>query len=151
MEIEHFADIEAEFIRRVHDAVWASVATVDRAGRPRSRVLHTIWEGRTGWAATRPHSHKARHLEHNPYVSLAYIKDPINPVYADCEALWVDDQDEKARIWELFRSTPPPLGYDPAIAFNSVDDPLYGLLKLVPWRIQLYTLAGENKVWRARK
>ena len=45
MEVTNFAEIEAEFIERVHTMVWCSAATVDRQGRPRSRILHPIWEG----------------------------------------------------------------------------------------------------------
>ncbi len=33
-----------EFLDIAHRIVWASVATVDRRDRPRSRVLHPIWE-----------------------------------------------------------------------------------------------------------
>jgi hypothetical protein len=46
------------FVEMDHQIVWCSVATVDRAGRPRSRVLHPIWvwseEALTGWVATMP-------------------------------------------------------------------------------------------------
>ncbi|HET8841019.1 MAG TPA: pyridoxamine 5'-phosphate oxidase family protein [Ktedonobacteraceae bacterium] len=73
MEVTHFSEIEEEFLQRVHTMVWCSVATIDRKQRPRSRILHPIWEGVTGWIATHPHSHKAQHLEHCPYISLAYI------------------------------------------------------------------------------
>jgi general stress protein 26 len=149
METQDFGAIEEEFIQRAHSAVWAAVATVDRLGRPRSRVLHPIWQGQVGWIATRPQSHKAKHLARNPYVSLAYMKDPLNPVYVDCKAAWERDPAKKARIWDLFLTTPPPLGYDPRLAFGSLDDPRFGVLKLTPWRIQLYTLDGENKIWRA--
>ncbi len=152
MDVQTFAEIEAEFIDRAHSAVWCSVATVDSQGRPRSRVLHPIWEGSTGWIATRPDSLKARHLAHNPHVSLTYMADVIKPVYVEAIAEWVTDEATKVRIWNLFKETPPPLGYDPAMAFKAVDDPGYGLLKLTPWRIELYALgnrAAEQQVWRA--
>ena len=32
------------FVEMAHRIVWASVATVDRQGRPRSRILHPIWQ-----------------------------------------------------------------------------------------------------------
>ena len=86
MNVKDFSEIEEEFIQRVHRMVWCSAATVDRQGRPRSRVLHPIWEGSTGWIGTHRHSHKARHLARNPYVSLAYIADLHRAVYADCRA-----------------------------------------------------------------
>jgi general stress protein 26 len=149
MQVENFAEIEEEFIQRVHDAVWCNVATTDLQNRPRSRVLHPIWEGQIGWIATSPQSHKAKHFANNPYISVAYLKDPINPVYVDCTVEWLDDKDEKQRIWDLFFNTPPPLGYDLAPFFQSVDHPSYGLLKLTPWRIELYALGGQSKVWKA--
>src|SRR5687768_12063254 len=113
MQITNFSEIESEFIQRVHTMVWCSVATIDSQQRPRSRILHPIWEGATGWILTHPTSHKARHLARSSYVSLAYITDVMKPVYADCRAAWIDDLDQKKRVWELFKTAPEPLGYDP--------------------------------------
>jgi general stress protein 26 len=144
MKVTTFAEIETEFIARVHTMVWCSVATVDQQQRPRSRILHPIWEGATGWIATNRQSHKARHLAHNPYVSLAYTTNVMQPVYADCRAEWVEELGEKQRIWDLFKHTPPPLGFDPAQDFMSFDNPKFGLLKLTPWRIDLVTFPAEN-------
>jgi hypothetical protein len=154
MHVTHFSEIEAEFIERVHQMVWCSVATIDSQQRPRSRILHPIWEGSTGWIATHPDSLKAAHLARNPYVSLAYITDAMKPVYADCKSEWVADLDEKRRIWALFKSTPAPLGYDPAQDFISPESERFGLLKLTPWRIDLVTFPAPSfeegtKVWRA--
>ncbi|MFN8452110.1 MAG: hypothetical protein U0521_26830 [Anaerolineae bacterium] len=56
MRVTDFSEIEGEFIRRVHTMVWCSVASVDSQGRPRSRILHPIWEGATGWIGTHPDS-----------------------------------------------------------------------------------------------
>jgi general stress protein 26 len=153
MRVTSFVEIETEFIARVHTMVWCSVATVDEQQRPRSRILHPIWEGATGWVATHRNSYKSRHLARNPYVSLAYITDIMKPVYADCRTEWVDDLGVKQRIWDLFRNTPPPLGFDPAHDFISVDHPDFGLLKLTPWRIDLVTFPAENfekgtRVWQ---
>src|SRR6476646_10751477 len=117
MDVASFSDIEEEFMARVRRIVWCTVATVDGKGRPRSRILHPIWEGSTGWIGTHRYSHKSHHLDNNPYVSLAYIKDVFKPVYVDCTAAWIDDLDMKQRIWDLFKNTPEPLGYDPAIDF----------------------------------
>jgi hypothetical protein len=154
VEVTDFSEIEAEFIQRVHTAVWCSVATVDSQQRPRSRILHPIWERATGWIGTYRNSFKGRHLAHNPYVSLAYIADISKPVYADCSAEWVDELTEKQRIWTLFATTPPPLGYDPAPLFGSPDHENFGLLKLTPWRIELVTFPAESlaasPVWRRR-
>jgi general stress protein 26 len=153
MRVNSFSEIEAEFINRVHTMVWCSVATVDSKGRPRSRVLHPIWEGSTGWITTHRSSHKAQHLANNPYVSLAYITNIHRPVYADCTAEWVDDLDEKRRIWDLFKRTPEPLGFDPGLEYVSPEDADFGLLKLTPWRIDLVSFPAPSyeegtQVWR---
>ena len=72
MDVESFDQVEPEFSERIKRIVWCSVVTVDRKGRPRSRILHPIWEGSTGYIATGRHSFKAKHLAKNPYVSLTY-------------------------------------------------------------------------------
>jgi general stress protein 26 len=153
MQVTNFSEIEAEFIERVHKMVWCSVATVDSKGRPRSRILHPIWEGSTGWIGTHRSSHKSKHLEKNPYVSLAYITEIMKPVYVDCRVEWINDLAEKQRIWDLFKNTPPPLGYDPAHDFIRPDHENFGLLKLMPWRIDLVSFPAESfdkgtRVWR---
>ncbi len=153
MQVAHFSDIEAEFIRRVHTAVWCSVATVDVQGRPRSRILHPIWEGSTGWIGTHRDSFKAKHLARNPYVSLAYIAEIFRPVYVEAVVAWVDDLSEKERVWNLYKHAPEPLGYDPAFTFERFDHPNFGLLKLTPWRIDLTSFPAPSfdegtLIWR---
>lgn len=150
VEIMQFEDLQAEFLARVSQAVYCSMATIDRKGRPRSRMMHPIWDGPIGWAISWPESHKAKHLAHNPHVSLAYIYDKNKPVYVDALAEWVEDIGEKQRIWDLHRSTPAPLGFDPQPHYGSIDHPFYGLLKITPWRIELGNLAGEPIIWRPR-
>ncbi len=149
MRIADLSTIEQEFIAAAHEMVWCNVATVDSEGRPRSRVLHPIWEvGPIGWIATGRHSPKAKHLATNSNVSLAYMIHVLKPVYVDCTAEWVDDQAEKQRIWDIFKQTPGPLGYDLARFFGQVDNPNYGLLKLTPWRVELADLLGESRFWK---
>jgi len=156
MEVTSFAEIEAEFMARVSRIVWCTVATVDAKGRPRTRILHPIWQGGTGWIATGRQSHKAKHIASNPYVSLSYWDQQHQQVYADCRAEWADDPAEKRRLWDLYKATPPPLGYDLAMIWpGGVDDPSYGLLKLTPWRIELYALADlfagqPPKIWHSQ-
>jgi Pyridoxamine 5'-phosphate oxidase len=151
LEFSSFAEIEQEFVQRAHEMVYCCCATVDTRQRPRSRVLHLIWEGAIGWVATGRGSLKAKHLLGNPFVSLAYIADPLRPLYVDCRANWEEDDTTKTRIWELFRTTPPPLGYDPARFWGAAANPAYGLLKLTPWRIYIADLLQPQnvKVWRA--
>lgn len=156
MRVPHFSDIETEFLNRVQTMVWANAATVDTCGRPRSRILHPIWEGSTGWIATGRETLKARHLEKNPYLSLAYIAAVMNPVYVDCRAGWEDDPDERRRVWAFMKSQPEPYGFDPAHDFATPDNPAFGLLKLTPWRIDLVTFPAPSfeegtRVWQPDK
>ena len=154
MEVASFAEIEEEFTARVSRIVWCTVATVDRQGRPRTRILHPIWEGSTGWIATGRNSLKEKHLAANPYLSVSYWDQEHQQVYVDAKAEWQDDQVEKLRVWNLYKETPGPYGYDPAIIWQAgPDDPEYGLLKLTPWRIELYALkdlvtGAEPKIWK---
>lgn len=152
MRVPNFSDIESEFLRRVQTMIWASAATIDTKGRPRSRILHPIWEGSTGWIATGRGTLKARHLDANPYLSLAYIADVMNPVYVDCRISWEDDPAERRRVWDLIKSHPEPYGFDPAHDFVSPDNPAFGLLKLAPWRIDLVSFPAPSfeegtRVW----
>jgi general stress protein 26 len=108
MEVKSFSEIEGEFQERVKRIVWCTVATVDRKGRPRTRILHPIWEGTTGWIATGRETLKTKHLAANPYVSCSYWDQQHQQIYVDARAEWVDDKAEKDRIWDLYKSTPPP-------------------------------------------
>ena len=159
MDVGSFEEIAEKFNDRVNRIVWCSVTTVDRKGRPRSRILHPVWEGSTGWIATGRHSHKEKHLSDNPYVSLTYFDQPGgNPmaqqqVYAECKTEWEDDPDEKRRLWDLVKNAPPPVGYDPALFFQTVDNPEFGMLKLIPWRVEISALSDmmtgqEPLIWR---
>lgn len=150
-QYEDFSGMADEFLERVSRIVWCNVATVDRKGRPRSRILHPYWESTpdpVGWLLTRRDSFKREHLADNPYVSCAYVADIQKPVYAECRASWAEDLTAKQRIWDLFRTAPAPMGYDPGTIFGSLDDHGLGLLRLDPWRIQVEQLPpGIRKVW----
>ena len=153
-DVASFEEIAQEFDARVRRIVWCSVATVDAKGRPRQRILHPIWEGATGWIATGRDSHKAKHLARNAHVSLSYWDQKHEQIYADCIAEWDDSTETKRRIWDLYKSTPPPLGYDPAMipGWENADSDGFGILKLTPWRIELFSLGamtGGTQVWRA--
>ena len=161
MDVGSFEEIAEQFNDRVNRIVWCSVTTVDRQGRPRSRILHPVWEGSIGWIATGRHSHKDKHLSENPYVSLTYFEQTAgNPmaqqqVYAECKTEWEDDPDEKRRLWDLVKNAPPPVGYDPALFFQTVDNPEFGMLKLIPWRLERHLGAlsdmmtgQEPRIWR---
>jgi hypothetical protein len=137
-----FAEIQPEFMARVDKMVWCNAATVDSQGRPRSRILHPLWDGSVAYVTADRHSFKGRHLARTPYVSLAYVGDVAKPAYADCHAAWVEDRETKQHVWYLYQTTPPPMGFDPVPIYGSVDEPVegrptFGVLKLTPYRITL--------------
>jgi hypothetical protein len=147
-----FAEIETEFMARVNAMVWCNVATIDSQGRPRSRILHPLWEGATAWITTDPLSYKSRHLARRPYVSLAYVSDVAKPAYADCFAEWVNDSRIKQHVWDLCLQFPPPIGFDPAPIYGTPETPgdgqrQFGVLRLTPYRIQLVQWPAPPFIW----
>lgn len=158
-ETDTFAGFAEEFLRFTGEIVWCSVATVDAKGRPRSRVLHPIREvveGRpVGWAVTGKTPVKTAHLAGHPYVSCSYWSPAQNTVAADCRATWVDEDAAKRHVWDLFGSTPPPLGYDlSGFGAEGPGSPHFTPLQLDPWRVQILRFEGWGgnltpRVWRA--
>jgi hypothetical protein len=143
--------VHKEFIDRAHRIVWCTVATVGRDSRPRTRILHPLWELEdelTGWIVTRATPVKVRHLAYSPYLSCSYWEPGHEVAVADCRAEWVGDTATRQRVWELYRAAPAPLGYD----FWSVfpDGPAGespSLLRLTPYRLRLTdveTLSGRK-------
>ncbi len=149
MRVSSFAEIKAEFIERAHRIVWRDTATVGLDGRSRTRVVHPVWEGDTAWMTSIRVGAKADDIDRNPFVSLAYVSDPLKPACAECMASWVDDRDERIVIWKRIGAIPEPLGYDTEAMFGSYDYPNLTMLRLEPWKIRL-TLAGDlsaRRVW----
>jgi len=152
----------AEEIRRITaQVVWCTATTVGPDGRPRSRILHPIFEVRSdrpvGWVVTVRGGVKALHLAGNPHVACSYWNPAQDTVQLDCVASWVDDAAEKEAVFELFSSTPPPLGFDlsgfgPEGAANEHFTPL----RLDAWRAQLLDAESfaahryEPTVWSDR-
>lgn len=151
-----FEAIAEEFAARTRRIVWCTVATVDEKGRPRTRILHPIWQGHSGWIATGRHSLKEKHLAGNSNVSLLYWDPMQQNVQIEATAGWEDDPRERRRIWELYKNTTPPLGYDIGDFFpGGPDGGAWGLLKITPSRIELSGMADTaaglpfRRVWRA--
>ncbi len=154
MDVASFDDIAEDFDKRVRRIVWSTVTTIDGKGRPRSRILHPLWDGSTGYIMTGRQSFKAKHLAKNPYVSVSYWDPQHEQVHAECKVEWVDDAAERQRVWDLFKNTPDPYGYDPSMFWpGGPSSPEFGVMKLAPWRIELWALgqmaAGQPpRVWR---
>jgi hypothetical protein len=116
------------------------------------------WDGATlvGWIATGPTPTKVAHLDHSPYVSVNYWADNHDTCTAECRAEWHFDDETRVAVWKKFRDAPAPVGYDPAIIpawKDGPDSPEFGVLKLMPWRIELFAIGQmatgqEPAVWR---
>ncbi len=144
------------FVAMAHEIVWCSAATVDAHGRPRSRVLHPIWqwdgETLTGWIATGPTPIKRAHLAASPHLSCNYWSPSQDTCLAECQAEWAFDEATRRMVWDLFVNGPPPVGYDPAIipGWDGPASPGFAALKLNPWRLRVMPgsvlMQGEGTV-----
>ena len=155
------AAVAPAFVEMAHRIVWCSVATVDHQGRPRSRILHPIWEwdgtALVGWIATGPTPTKRAHLKASPNLSCGYWAPTHDTCLAECAAQWTFDDATRTRVWNLFANGPAPVGYDPAMipGWDSPTSPNFAALKLEPWRLRVmpgqFMLSGggegEVLVW----
>lgn len=145
-----------------HQIVWASVATVDRDGRPRSRILHPYWEwdgtDLIGWIATVPTPVKRAHLEAHPEVSVSYWTPSHDTCSAECAVQWHLDDDTRRTVWNTFATAPAPVGYDPFVIPMWSDGPTsdqFAVLRLTPHRLRVMPgtvmTAGEGQTltWTA--
>jgi general stress protein 26 len=129
------------FVGIAHEIVWCTLGTVDPSGRPRSRVVHPVWEiaggGLTGWLTTRSGTPKLGHLAATPYVSCSYWWEKHDVAVAECHAQVVTDRDERERVWTMVAATPPPAGFDPATIWpGGPDDPGFALVRMRPWLLR---------------
>lgn len=137
MDVVDFAEIEQQFLDYVNTYVYCNMATVDAKGRPRSRIMHPVWEGAIGWNISWRASLKSKHLVQNPHVSLSYFcHDKSYPIYIDCTAEWVMDRDEMWRVWNYYKVARQPMGFDPEPHYGNIDHEHFGLLKFRPYRIE---------------
>ena len=138
----NLADVAPSFIEMAHRIVWCTVATVDSRGRPRTRVLHPIWEwdGETlvGWIATGATSLKTKHLERTPQVSLTYWTTNHDTCSAEADASMHTDDETCTWLWDRYKDAPDPVGYDPAIIppwAGGPTSPEFGAMRLEPFRL----------------
>jgi hypothetical protein len=154
--------IAPAFVEMAHSIVWASVATVDRDGRPRSRILHPIWAwdgvDLVGWIATVPTPVKRAHLGAHPEVSVSYWTPSHDTCNAECVTQWYLDDDTRRTVWDMFANGPEPVGYDPRIIPQWRDGPTseeFAVLRLAPYRLRVMAgtvmTKGEGAplTWRA--
>ena len=140
-------DVLDRFVAVAHEIVWCTLATVDRRNRPRSRVVHPLWEhdgdGLVGWVGSRPTPLRLAHIEHSPYVSCSYWHPRHDIAVAECAAGWVPDLAQRRAAWERFLAAPAPVGYDPNTAWpGGPDADDFAVLRLDAWRVRVAT--GEE-------
>jgi hypothetical protein len=144
MTTHSLAETAPAFVAVAHRIVWATVATVDPSGQPRTRVLHPIWEwdgdSLTGWIATGPTSPKARDLAHDSRISLTYWDASHDVATADCDTAWTLDPESKRAGWQRFVDGPEPVGYDPSIipGWDGPESEAFGILRLEPHRLRVF-------------
>jgi hypothetical protein len=142
--MNELSEVAPAFMNMAHQIVWCSVATVDTKGRPRSRILHPIWQWDgtrlTGWIATSPTPTKRAHLAAHPYTSLNYWSPSHDTCTAECRATLAFDEATRTMAWNLFLHGPAPVGYDPKVvpAWTSPTAAAFAVLKLEPWRLRVF-------------
>ena len=137
-------EVAPAFVEMAHRIVWCTVATVDSKNRPRSRILHPIWqwdgEQLSGWIGTGPTPTKRAHSDAHPYMSLTYWTPTHDTCVAECRATWAFDDETRTMVWNLFKHAPAPVGYDPAIvpAWSGPTAPAFAAVRLEPWRLRVF-------------
>lgn len=146
--------IAPAFVGMAHSIVWASVVTVDADSKPRSRILHPIWEwdgiDLFGWVATVPTPIKRAHLAVHPDVAVSYWTPSHDTCAADCLVEWYTDDDTCTAVWQKFATGSEPVGYDPSIIPMWKDGPTsesFAVLRLAPYRLRVMpgTVMTEGK------
>ena len=137
-------EVAPAFVEMAHRIVWASVATVDAQGRPRTRILHPLWEWDgnqlVGWIGTSPTPVKRAHLAAHPYMSLNYWSPSHDTCVAECRAALGLDDETCTAVWNLFLNTPEPVGYNPRIipAWESPTCEAFAAVRVDPWRLRVF-------------
>jgi hypothetical protein len=76
---------------------------------------------------------------------------------AECAVAWAFDDNTRTRVWNLFRSAPAPLGYDPAVipGWDRPTCDAFAVLRLEPWRLRVFPgtmllgQGGEVLLWQS--
>ncbi len=117
MSSHHLEEIGPAFVEMAHKIAWATVATVDIQNRPRTRVLHPLWEFTdgvlSGIIATGPTPTKRADLDHSPYLSCGYWIPEQDVCRADCEVEWATDDETCEQAWQAFKDAPRPMAMTP--------------------------------------
>src|SRR5262245_38491430 len=110
MDAMDLPGVAPAFVEMAHRIVWCTAATVGPDGKPRTRILHPIWEfdgeRLTGWIATGPTPLKRAHLAAHPYVSVTYWSPDHDTCTAECDAQLLLDDATRIAVWDKFANGP---------------------------------------------
>ena len=151
-------DVLADFHTHAARIVWCNVASVGPDGRPRSRLLHPVWERvddrLVGWVLTNPtpikHARTSRRIRTCP--AATGIPSTTRPWPSAAPRGTTTSPPSGPP------SSPPtpPMGYDPAVLgiWDGPDDPSCAAIRLDPWQVVVRTLpemteGKRPRVWRA--
>lgn len=133
------ADLVDDLAEIVNRIIWSTVSTTDRHGRPRTRVMHPVWNIKptevTGLVGSRPTPVKKAHLARSPWLTCAYWSPDHDAAFLDCHAEWTTDKDA---AWARLAADYDPLTVWPSGRTSSD----FGALVLVPYRIQIVRAAN---------
>jgi hypothetical protein len=141
--MDPLSDVAPAFVAMAHRIVWCTAGTTRANGRPRTRILHPIWEwdgdSLAGWIATSPLSPKAKDLVAVPAISLTYWSPSQDTCTAECDAVFEDTPEQRRAGWDRFANGPEPVGYDPQNIpmWTSPEAEAFGLLRLTPRRLRV--------------
>jgi hypothetical protein len=103
-------EVLQSFLATASRIVYATLATTDTSGRPRSRIVHPVWEEDgerlVGWVGSRPSRLKRDGLERSPFASCLYWDPAHDVAVAECEARWLAPG-ERALAWERLAAAEP--------------------------------------------
>jgi hypothetical protein len=104
-------DALESFLAIAQRIVYATLATVDPRGRPRSRIVHPVWEleeGRlVGWVGTRPSRLKRESLGFSGFASCLYWDHAHDVAVAECAAAWAPPE-RRREAWERLAAAGEP-------------------------------------------
>jgi hypothetical protein len=92
-----------------------------------------------------------------PNLSVNYWDPSQDTCVAECQASLQSDDETRTRVWEMFKSAPAPVGYDPSMipVWEGPTSPAVAVLELTPWRLRVFpgTMllrgAGDVLTWSA--
>ena len=148
MSSAEFETIAREFHRRVAKTIWCTLATVDSRGRARTRIVHPVWDGATGWFGSRAGTPKLAHITEHPDVALLYWDPDHEQVTIDARATVEPGTQACHDAWAALQVPPPPYGYDPAPIWpGGPESDDFVPIRLAARRIELF--GSPPLVWEA--